>query len=376
MKVIKLEAEFFKPKLRILKNYIITFKNDLLKLYDLEGNLLDNVKFKNRDILNIEIINDNFIIVATSFSILIMKIKFQLMEFREVKKYWTIIENIFLINNKNLLAICILNRIEIYDINNLNEKPIQVINNDSFSNFNFNSNIFISYNYEYISLYQNIKGTKIYQLSSKIKLEGNKYLTKLNGNILLILLNNQILYTMNIRNMQITAQINVSFQIITEKKHKGFLSFQIFNFGKKYGYIYNNKNDIYIYTKNILYYIKYINNGFQIIKSFEIDELRAINYISNKYIKLDNLKINCIYNNYNKYSSFFGQIIFALTPIKNNNDIVYYRPIKSKKELKVKEYLFKKELKHKKNKNKFIRKKNLNYKKIVNNPKSFKKKYR
>ena len=33
---------------------------------------------------------------------------------------------------------------EIFDINHLNEKPIQVINNESFSIFNFNKTIFIS----------------------------------------------------------------------------------------------------------------------------------------------------------------------------------------------------------------------------------------
>ena len=96
---------------------------------------------------------------------------------------------------------------ETFDINNLNEKPIQVISNNSFSNFNFNGNIIISYNYEYISLFHNIKGTKIYQLSSKLKLPGEKYLTKLNGKILLILLNNEILYTMNTMVLYIIIKI-------------------------------------------------------------------------------------------------------------------------------------------------------------------------
>ena len=77
----------------------------------------------------------------------------------------------------------------------------------------------------------------------------------------------------------------------------------------------------------------------------------AINYISNKYIKLKYIKINCIYNNCYPYfpSSFELDILLPY-----NDDILYYRPIILNRELDVKIYLFKKELRHKNYSNKFI----------------------
>ena len=80
------------------------------------------------------------------------------------------IYNILNIKNTNLFVVSCGNKMKIYDINNANEKLIQIINNKAISFINLNQNIFISYNNEYISLYYNIKGSKIYQLSSKLKL--------------------------------------------------------------------------------------------------------------------------------------------------------------------------------------------------------------
>ena len=379
MKIINLSATNFKPNLRILKNYIITFWDDLIELYDLKGNLLDKIIF-DRHILNIEIINNNYAIIATSFSIIIMKIYSEFSEFHEFYKFYNYsfskISNIFLIKNKNLLVIESDNKMETFDINKLNEKPIQVISNNSFSNFNFNGNIIIFYNFEYIFLYHNIKGTKIYQLSSKLKLPGEKYFTKLNGKILLILLNNEILYTMNIRNMEI-SQINFPFQFINERINE-----------KNNGFVYNNKNNIYIYINNYLCYIKYINNELYFIKSFKFNQLKAINYISNKYIKLNNLKFNCIYNSYYHRGDYY---LFNKIVLDKNTDVfninfksLFLKLNKVITKINIKKFFFKKQLKHKqifvdikmKNKNKLIRKKNLNLIKKVNNSKSFKKQYR
>ena len=131
MKIIKLSAYFSKHNLRILKNYIITFKYNSIELYDLKGNLLDNVIFRNRTIINIEIISDNYynlhcrgifekkyLIIALSFSLLIMKINFEVLEFHEVFQYLPI-TNILLIKNKNLLVINSKFKMAIFDINNL-----------------------------------------------------------------------------------------------------------------------------------------------------------------------------------------------------------------------------------------------------------------
>ena len=383
MKQLNLKAINFRPNLRILKNYIITFDDNLIELFDLNGNLLDNVKFTNRNIVNIEIINDNYIIVATSISILIMKINFDLLVFIEVLILKEPFKNICLIKKKNLLIIDSIYKIKIFDIINLDEKPIQTIYigfNNSF--LILNQNIFIIYNYENISFYQNIKGTKIYQLSSKLKLIRNKCLTKLNGKILLILLHNEILFTLNLRNMEIKQKIFL-FQIINGYfvEYESFFHLYFSKFSGDYNIFYKNKNNIYLYNKNNLIYIKYINNEFQFIKTFEFDELKAIDYISNKYIKLKNIEINCIFN-FIPYNKFYD---IKLSDYENG--ILYYRPIiETKKALNVKKFFFKKESKNKnilinnkkakKYKDIFIKKKNIKVNKIVNYSKSFKKKYR
>ena len=219
MKEINLGAIDFKPNLRFLKKYIIVFERNEIKLYDYYGNLLDNIRFENRIITNLEILNDNFIIIAFHFSILIMKINFEFFAFYDIIKMPIndIIYNFMIIKNKNLLVISFRDKIIIYEITNSNKKQIQIIyNNRCNTCLNINQNNFICYDYENISLYQNIKGTKIYQLSSKINLIGNKSLTKLNGKILLALLNHEQLYTINLRNMKI-EEINLPFIIHHEK---------------------------------------------------------------------------------------------------------------------------------------------------------------
>ena len=125
------------------------------------------------------------------------------------------IYNILNIKNTNLFVVSFKNKMKIYDIKNANEKLIQTIINKTYSFLTFNQNIFISYNLNYISLYYNIKGSKIYQLSSKLKLVGSKNITKLNKKILLVLLDNKKLYKIDIINMNI-EQIDLPF--ITEKE--------------------------------------------------------------------------------------------------------------------------------------------------------------
>ena len=166
---VELKASNFSLNFRITKNYIITYDLNLLKLFDLNGYLLDYIKFS-EIIINIEIINNNYIIVQLCFSIIIMKINYGLFIFLNTKKFWEIINNIIFIKSKNLLVLSLENNITIFDINNINDIPIQVIYNKSDSCLNLNENIFISYNYEYISFYKNVIGTKIYKLLSKLKL--------------------------------------------------------------------------------------------------------------------------------------------------------------------------------------------------------------
>ena len=88
-----------------------------------------------------------------------------------------------------------------------------------------------------------------------------------------------------------------------------------FNNRYKIYFIYNNKENIYLYVRNkrsifkegdiidlheddYIYNIKYNNNGIELINVYGLlNELEAINYITNKYIiKENNIKINCTKN--------------------------------------------------------------------------------
>ena len=84
----------------------------------------------------------------------------------------------------------------------------------------------------------------------------------------------------NVRNIK-TEKINCPFKI---------------NNNTESVFIYNNKDNIYIYSDNNLYNIKYIKKKLHLIESFDFNKLEAINYISNKYINLNNIIINCIEN--------------------------------------------------------------------------------
>lgn len=73
MKELNIEGTGFKPNLRSFKKYIITFKGFSMQLLDLNANLLDEMLFKS-NIINIEIANNNYILVALPEAILIIKI--------------------------------------------------------------------------------------------------------------------------------------------------------------------------------------------------------------------------------------------------------------------------------------------------------------
>ena len=188
-----------------------------------------------------------------------------------------------------------------------------------------------------------------------------------------------------------------------EKKNLPFIEmkingkyFPIFQINKNC--IYNNnkgKDTLYLYIYNILYHIKYNNNNeFNLIQSFKFNELNALNYILNKYKKFNNIIINCKYNS-RLYSSIkndhFWKKLDFLEYIHEIDDIIVIRPqIESnlRKKLNDKNFITpingeiinKKTIikikKNKKNKKKFIRSYKLDSKKIINHPKSFKKKYR
>lgn len=112
--------------------------------------------------------------------------------------------------------------------------------------------------------------------------------------------------------------------------------------------IYNNKDNIYIYTFYCLLQIKYINNEFQIKEIFKFNKLDSINYILNKYNKLNNIRINCfpIDSIYFYFTSIYPKITWLTYHCRNFNDIIYYSPKKKAYSIKeIRLHNFEKEMK-------------------------------
>ncbi len=144
MNELNIIAHNFNPNLRILQNYIITYEDKKIKLFDLKANFLDICEFGN--IINdIKIINENHLIGISSFDLYIIKINDGHFESKNIiDKYWQKIKDTLYIKKARLLVLSFEDKIEIYEINNLFGEPIQVIFNKSKRLLNFSSNIFIN----------------------------------------------------------------------------------------------------------------------------------------------------------------------------------------------------------------------------------------
>ena len=318
MNVVEIEANNYKPNIRIVSNYIIQFILDKITLYDLFGNKLDifdGVEYylKNLDIdqknqmndfelrelmliKDIVIINNNFFIILYEHKICKVKINNNKMVVEISYNFLESIKDIIYLENKDLLAILYDGYLNLLAIENenINVQPIQIIKiirNTNFL-FNFNKNIFISYNCKSISFYNNKRGEKFYQLLNNYKLKGKKQLTKLNMNFLLIL-NNNNLYLMNIKSMK----MNKIYLFLSTGKYE-------------IKFIYSDKHYVYLYINNNIYSIKYLHNQFQIIKSIEMDPLMAINCLSYLQINQNNIIFECVENK--KIKSNYGHVIIHI----------------------------------------------------------------
>ena len=391
-KIIDIKAIKFNPNLRILKNYFITYEHSTIKLFDLKGNQLDIIQYSDdttRNINEIIIPIDNYLIIVFQKDIFIIKIKNNKFETLNYIIGKTDINNILYIKNNNLIVKSHNDNIEILDISNIYEKTIQVLNKESTFLFNFNKKIFVNCNYKSISFYQNIIGTKLYQLTSSIQLYGKKQIFKLNKKTLMVLLNDKNIYAIKIKKMKI-SEIKLPFKT-----------------NSKIDFIYNNDKNFYLFVDNVLYYVVCAKNEFQLINSFKINKLKAINYIINKYMKINKLKFNCTENLSSNYPLYMYPDIYN---IKRNSRRIHYEirhlfclakdisekincyknqfEIKQKiienetiDESKTKKKIIKNEIirKKSKKKSKIKRKIKINYnkkKEIFEKPNNFKKKFR
>lgn len=254
-----------------LKNHMIKFAPDSksLLLYDLKGVLLDR-KFIEFLIDDFCIIDDNYILFRISHNIIIkIKIINNNIEINDklLINYQKIIDFIYIKESK-LIIINFVNLINfdtfigIWDIDSLLKSPIQIINfksryyfiDNSHYLFNFNSDLFISFNYNTISIYQKTNNIKLYQLSSILTLNNNYYQYKMN----LIKLDN--------RTIMIAIKNEVYLIDILSIKTKKAL---IFDKESEIKSLYKKDKDIYLNIGNISYIIKYDKFNLEVINTIE-----------------------------------------------------------------------------------------------------------
>ena len=117
------------------------------------------------------------------------------------------------LKNINVLILSFAHNIKIFEINSLRLVNIQTI--DNYSKFlNFNKNIFIAYDKEYISIYKKIDGIKNYQLLSKLYLINYKAILWLFG------IHFDIINLLKLDNTNIFAYTNNYSYLINVKKWK------------------------------------------------------------------------------------------------------------------------------------------------------------
>ena len=227
MNEIQFVSNHYKPNIRIVKKYIITFDKNLIILYNLKGNRLDDINLVdyNLKIYDICIINDNYLIAFVTkneingfyfyfhfikYYYLSISINNLCFTINSIKSIESRVNCFSYLKNINILILSFGNNIKIFEINSLNLVNIQTISGGS--NFiNFDKNSFIAYKNHYISIYKKIPGVKYYQLISKLKFQkykNNTKNTKLlkldNINILIYTKNN--LYIINLKKMKIIQE--------------------------------------------------------------------------------------------------------------------------------------------------------------------------
>ena len=275
MNLINIKAINFKPNIRILENYIIIFENDRLHLFNFSGDELDKIMLF-LYINDICIVNNIFFIALSSNKIYGIKINNEQMESEILFESQDKIKNTIYLKNNRLLVVSCSAKVILFDIENINSLPNQIIYTNSNNLYNFNRNIFISYTDKNMQLYEIRKGEKYYQLLNVYKFKKIEQLIKLNNNLLLVLKNNN-LYTININSMK----TNKIYLLLCHDKYK-------------IKFICNDKHYLYLYINNFIYSIQYFQNQFQLIKSIELDEpLIAINCLCYLQINNNNILIKC-----------------------------------------------------------------------------------
>ena len=104
------------------------------------------------------IVNNKFFIALLFDEIYGIKINNEQMESEKLLDNQDVIKNTIYLKNNRLLLVSYFDKIILYDIENIKGRPIQIIYTYSYNLYNFNKNIFISYTYENMQLYEIING--------------------------------------------------------------------------------------------------------------------------------------------------------------------------------------------------------------------------
>ena len=282
-------------KATYLKDHMILFNSDSLSLllYDNKGSLL-NEKYIGFLINDIFIIDDNYIMIKKLSNILI-RIKIVNNTINFIDKLFTYslkIYDLIYIKKSKLLVINFGSFIGIWDIDSFHKNPIQIINNWSFYLLNFNSNLFISYGYKNISIYQKTNNLKLYQLSTILNFDifYKLSLMKLDNRTLMIVQKNEI-YLIDMRNM------------MTKNK------FKFINGKGKIEPLYNKDKNIYLNFENYIYIIRYNKYNLEITNIIEKSKLIEIDKNKEQEIKLELFTLKLLRNFHLLKSSFTTQLI-------------------------------------------------------------------
>ena len=372
------------PQIIFTKEYILTYDDFSIYLYDLNGNVLD--EYKNYSHLNrkiCEIDNNKFASFGKNslFKIEIINNK---IEKTNIEIFDLFIKDILYIKKNNLLLIQFLSSIRIMDmdsmtiinkiyLDSLDYKPLSPLfklfplllpkkQYEKYKLFNFNNEIFICNNQSSLFLFKIINGPKIYQLFVKIKIENIRGLIKINNKNFMIY-NFKGLYEINTQNCKL------------KKISMPFCKAEDMDFIEKI------KNNIYIYQNENLYLCNFSKNNLTLISLYKFDKKEAIKSLLNAYnplidyniiIKMDLISIKIFDRAKIYYEYFIKTLTSAIIPNleKYNNKI------------KMKEYEFKKLFLKKRTINFYAKNrnhnldKNMKKKNYLNNKKNFKKNYR
>ena len=346
-----------KPQIIFTKEYILTYDDLSIYLYDLNGNALD--EYKNYSHLNRKIceIDNNIFASFGDKSLFKIEIINNKIEKTNIELFDLFILDILYIKKNNLLLIQFLSSIRIMDMDSMTiigeiyydsldynpgsclfklfdlflwEKKYE--NHENTKLFNFNNDIFICSNKSSFCLFKKINGPKIYQFFVKIKIKNIRGLIKINNKNFMIY-NLEGLYEINTQNCKV-KKISMPFCK-----------------GEDIDFIEKIKNNIYIYKNEILYLCNFSKNNLTLINLYKFDKKEAIKNLLNAYYPLID------YNIINRMDLiWFNEIIPDPIIFPKNHHENYYKNFtknnltrtitpnleKYNNDIKMKEYEFKK----------------------------------